>query len=116
MSPPGQSWPPDHLRAPHEGSRTRKNRMNAPFSPTALINPFPLPSRATLADVAERVTQSSLSPTRKRDCLSALRRVADFLEHDLSAIPADVGDLREKLATLNRASFGLSAHTWSNLR
>ena len=90
--------------------------MNAPFSPSALINPFALPSRITLADVAEQVTQSSLSPTGKRDCLSALRRVADLLEQDLSALPADVGHLRERLAALNPAALGLSAHTWSNLR
>src|SRR5829696_10358345 len=56
--------------------------MNAPFSPTALINPFALPSRVTLADVAEQVATSSLSPTRKRDCLSALRRVGDLLGQD----------------------------------
>jgi integrase len=90
--------------------------MNAPLSPTALINPFPLPSRATLADVSEQVARSSLSDTRKRDCLSALRRVADLLEQDLAAIPAEVGHLREKLAGLNPASFRVSAHTWSNLR
>src|SRR5215218_11034063 len=71
--------------------------MNAPLSPTALINPFPLPSRVTLADVAEQVAQSSLSPTRKRDCRSALRRVANLLEQDLAALPADVGYLRERL-------------------
>src|SRR5215218_5375986 len=99
-------------------SRThpKAKTMNAPFSPSALINPFPLPSRVTLADVSEQVAQSSLSSTRQRDCLSALRRVADLLEQDLSALPADVGSLREKLATLHPASFGLSAHTWSNLR
>src|SRR5215218_5597335 len=99
-------------------SRThpKAKTMNAPFSPTALINPFPLPSRVTLADVSEQVAQSSLSDTRRRDCLSALRRVADLLEQDLSALPADVGHLRERLAALNPASFGLSAHTWSNLR
>src|SRR5829696_7569012 len=97
--------------------KKEKLKMNAPLSSSALINPFPLPSRVTLADVSERVAQSSsLSPTRQRDCLSALRRVADLLEQDLSALPADIGSLREKLATLNPASFGLSAHTWSNLR
>lgn len=90
--------------------------MNAPLSSVTLINPFPLPSRATLADVSEQVTQSSLSETRKRDCLSALRRTANLLEQDLSALPADVGYLRDRLACLNPASFGVSAHTWSNLR
>src|SRR5829696_4349874 len=97
--------------------KKEKLKMNAPLSSSALINPFPLPSRVTLADVAERVAKSSsLSPTRQRDCLSALRRVADLLEQDLSVVPADVGSLRERLAALNPASFGLSAHTWSNLR
>src|SRR5688572_7058224 len=92
------------------------NPVNAPLSPTALINPFALPSRVTLADVAEQVANSSLSPTRKRDCLSALRRVADLLEQDLAALPTDVGYLRDRLASLNPASLGLSRHTWSNLR
>src|SRR5215213_5629891 len=97
--------------------KKEKLKMNAPLSSSALINPFPLPSRVTLADVAERVAQSSsLSPTRQRDCLSALRRVADLLKQDSSALPADVGFLRERLAALNPASFGLSTHTWSNLR
>jgi hypothetical protein len=90
--------------------------MNAPLSSSALINPFPLPSRVTLADVSEQVATSSLSHIRKRDCLSALRRVAELLEQDLAAVPADVGHLRERLAPLNPTSFGLSAHTWSNLR
>ena len=90
--------------------------MNAPLSSTALVNPFPLPPRATLAEVSEQVASSRLSATRKRDCLSALRRVAQLLEQDLSALPADVGQLRERLAPLNPASLGLSAHTWSNLR
>jgi hypothetical protein len=96
--------------------KKEKLKMNAPLSPSALINPFALPSCVTLADVAEQVAQSSLSPTRQRDCLSALRRVADLLEQDLSALPADVGHLRERLTALNPANFGLSAHTWSNLR
>src|SRR5215207_5426955 len=105
------------LTSPSRGlPKKEKLKMNAPLSSSALINPFALPSRITLADVAEQVAQSSLSPTRQRDCLSALRRVADLLEQDLSALPADVGHLRERLAALNPASFGLSAHTWSNLR
>src|SRR5829696_6207202 len=111
--------PPLSSRSPWSPSRRLpkpKKQMNAPLSPTALINPFPLPSRVTLADVAEQVANSSLSPTRKRDCLSAVRRVADVLEQDLSALPADVGHLRDRLTTLHPASFGLSAHTWSNLR
>src|SRR5918995_2460978 len=90
--------------------------MNAPLTSTALINPFALPTHATLADVAEHVSRSSLSETRRRDCLSALRRVAHLLDQDPFAIPADVAHLRERLAGLNPASFGLSAHTWSNLR
>src|SRR5829696_1632890 len=105
------------LTSPSRGlPKKEKLKMNAPLSPSALINPFALPSRITLADVAEQVAQSSLSPTRQRDCLSALRRVADLLEQDLSALPADVGHLRDRLASLNPASLGLAAHTWSNLR
>ncbi len=90
--------------------------MNAPVPHTTLINPFALPARATLADVAERVSSSTLSFTRKRDCLSALRRVGHLLDQDLTSISAEVGPLRERLASLNPARFGLSAHTWSNLR
>ncbi len=90
--------------------------MNAPVLHTTLINPFALPQQATLADVAERVSSSTLSPTRKRDCLSALRRLGHLLDQDLSSIPADIGALRDRLAGLNPASFQLSAHTWSNLR
>jgi hypothetical protein len=93
--------------------------MNAPFSATALINPFALPTQATqatLADVVEQVSSSDLSPTRKRDCLSALRRVSQLLNQDPSSIAAHVRSLRETLAGLNPASHGLSAHTWSNLR
>src|SRR5215217_9512455 len=92
------------LTSPSRGlPKKEKLKMNAPLSSSALINPFPLPSRVTLADVSEQVAQSSLSSTRQRDCLSALRRVADLLEQDLSVVPADVGSLREKLATLHPA-------------
>jgi hypothetical protein len=60
--------------------------VNAPISPTALINPFALPPNSTLADVFEQVANSSLSPIRKRDCLSAVRRVAKLLGQELSKL------------------------------
>lgn len=81
--------------------------MNAPLLATVLLNPFPLPQRASLAEVYDLIQESALAATRKRDCLSALRRVAHLLGRDLSALPSDPGILRDELARLHPASLGL---------
>ncbi len=70
----------------------------------------------TLAEVADRVRASKLSESRKRDLLSALRRVAELLKTELRHVPADVASLREKLAPMTPAEAGVSAKTLANLR
>jgi integrase len=69
-----------------------------------------------LADVAQRIDASNLTPTRKRDCLSALRRVSELLHEPLSSLPADPEVLRERLEKASPTFAHLSPKTWANLR
>ena len=50
--------------------------MNAPFDLKNLINPFAIPSKKTLADVAQHVAAADLPAVRKRDLLSSLHRIS----------------------------------------
>ncbi len=90
--------------------------MNAPPIPQAFANPPMLPTTPTLADVAQRIDASNLTPTRKRDCLSALRRVSELLHEPLSSLPADPEVLRERLEKASPTFAHLSPKTWANLR
>ena len=64
--------------------------MNAPFDLKNLINPFAIPPKKTLADVAKQVLAADLPAVRKRDLLWAVRRISRLSGKPLSTIPADV--------------------------
>jgi integrase len=89
--------------------------MNAPFPPPTKTTLARLPT-SSLADVLAILVQSELPPTRRRDYQSALHTVSRILGEPLSAIPADVGALRPKLASVQAAGAGLSQKTWANVR
>ena len=91
--------------------------MNAPFDLKNLINPFAIPPKKTLADVAQQVAAADLPAVRKRDLLSALRRIRGLSGKPLTAIAADVEFLQVLLAELQgKAAHRLKSKTWSNLR
>jgi integrase len=90
--------------------------MTAPIRPRVFINPFVQPAVPTLADVAQQIAASTLKPTRKRDYLSALRRIGELLDQPLSNLLADPMVLRERLETVAPALSRLTPKTRANLR
>ncbi|MDZ4736871.1 MAG: site-specific integrase [Rhodospirillaceae bacterium] len=71
----------------------------------------------SLADLVARLTaDETLPPARRRDLASSLRRLAQLLDRDLSALPADLPGLRGAIGRINPAQYGISRKTWSNIR
>jgi integrase len=82
-----------------------------------LVNPFAVAIVPTLADIAKRVMAANdLTPTRQRDLLSALRRLAKLAGRELTDIVADMSTIRELLGGINLARAGIVQKTLSNLR
>jgi len=84
-----------------------------------ILNPDPNPfiGDITLADVVERLAaDEGLTPERRRDLLSAVRRVGALLDRPLSALPAHLADLKPGLEGINPARAGITEKTWQNLR
>src|SRR5215212_872578 len=90
--------------------------MNAPLRSRDLVNPFLTPDAPTLAEVFDRLNEVPLSPTRRRDCQSALRRLSEITGEPLSVIPADAQVVRQKLEAAAPVLSRLSAKTRANLR
>jgi hypothetical protein len=79
--------------------------MNAPIHPVQ-----------TAADVLAMLQQANFPPLRKRDLLSAVRRVCEMLGHTPALLKIDVPVLRKGLDDVRPAAHGISASTFSNLR
>ena len=75
------------------------------------------PTTLTLADVLISLAEeNSLSDTRLRDLQSAVKRVAELLGQEPSAVPLDLPAISAKLASVNPIAAGVSAKTLANLR
>lgn len=66
--------------------------------------------------VAKLTADETLSPARRRDLVSALRRLAQLLGRDLTTLPAHLPDLRAAIGRINPAQHGMTRKTWSNIR
>lgn len=74
-------------------------------------------SGPTLADVLVRVEQNNeLTPTRRRDLRSAVRRMAELLDDEPQRIALDFPTIREKLNVSLPLSTGISRKTYENIR
>jgi hypothetical protein len=72
---------------------------------------------ATLADVAIALEGAKgLSPTRGRDLISAVRRVAAMLGNEPRAIVVDVSAISTRLATLSPVTQGITPKRLANIR
>jgi integrase len=80
-------------------------------APVPLENP-----RMTLADLVPLIQTSSLTPTQKRDQISAVRRVARLLRADAAQVAADPAALRRRLDGIAPEALGLTRASYSNLR
>lgn len=84
-------------------------------APTIVVEPEPAPPD-TLAAVMERLqADTTLRPTRRRDLLSAVRRVADAVERPPETISADQASLRHLIAAATSKLTHLDRKTRSNL-
>lgn len=96
-------------------------RPNRKF-PMIQINPKKLetallqPGTLMFAEVITRITSdASLPPTRRRDVVSGLRRVASAIGRPPEDVPADAHWLQNRLADFLPASIGLTPKSWSNI-
>ncbi|MFN8721388.1 MAG: tyrosine-type recombinase/integrase [Rhodospirillales bacterium] len=81
----------------------------APVAPT-------LPAPKTLAEVVDRLqADGSLDAIRRRDLLSAVRRIAGAIERPLETLPADQASLRHLIAKATPRLTSLGTKTRSNL-
>lgn len=70
---------------------------------------------SSFADVLARLgADDGLSPVRKRDMMSGVRRTASALGRPPEAVPACPSWLQPRLARVAPAGIGLSPKTWSN--
>jgi integrase len=78
----------------------------------------PVPAKSsTLALVLDRLAdRPGLSPTRRRDLCSAVRRVAHLLEEIPAAVELNLDVFRMRLKDLGPAPRGLTAKSFANLR
>lgn len=79
--------------------------------------PFDHTNSATLADaIALLKAPSDLTATQQRDMISAVNRVATFLNRPPADLPTDAPSLRELLASIHPAQAGISAKSLSNVK
>lgn len=69
----------------------------------------------SFADLLQRLETAGLSPTRKRDFASALRRVAEAIDAPLNQCFAHAHWLQPRISAVSPAALGISPKTWSNV-
>jgi len=86
------------------------------ITPSSRAAITPPPSHATLQNVYTRASADpSLSPHRRQDICSALRKMAIAFDRPLEAIPAHPGYLRQRLERFTPATVGMSQRRWINV-
>jgi integrase len=86
------------------------------FDPRLLETAFVPAGAPSLADCIARIEQNAqISPTRRRDLASALRRLARAIDRPAAETPADPTWLRPRIARIAPAAIGVSPKTWSNV-
>ena len=70
---------------------------------------------ATLADVLGLLDQAGLTATRRRDMVSAVKRICAMAGTTPAGVPAEPPLLRGMLSRIRPAAHGISAKSYSNL-
>jgi hypothetical protein len=70
----------------------------------------------TLAEVLNRIESAALPATRRRDLVSAIRRICAMAQVSPVAVKTEPWGLRRLLAGILPAKHGLSPKSWANLR
>ena len=88
---------------------TRKRQQNAPAPRPA--------GPVTLAGVLAALERDGkLTATRRRDLVSAVKRVAILLGNEPAAIPLDMAAISARLAAVNPVAVGLTTKSFANIR
>lgn len=74
------------------------------------------PYPGTLADVLRLVEHADLAPTRRRDMISAINRIAEMMGCAPQSLGLSIPDLRDRLAKILPAAHGVRPKTFSNLK
>ncbi|WP_191059405.1 site-specific integrase [Geminicoccus harenae] len=101
-----------------------EDRANDPPMAAPAMSSIPMPmtagtikTMATLADTIAAVQDHpDLSPTQKRDRISAVKSVARLLRSTPSQLPADPRELRHRLEGVHPAAIGMSAKRFANIK
>lgn len=87
------------------------------IDPKNLETAFLCPGTMMFADlIAKLQADTTLTPGRQRDLVSAIRRTAKALGRALETIPADPTWLRPRIERIVPAGIGLTQKSWSNVR
>ena len=70
----------------------------------------------TLADVLSLIDQTGLTGTRRRDMISAIKRICEMAGTTPECVCAGLPVLKEMLSRIRPAAHGVSAKSYSNLR
>ena len=70
----------------------------------------------TLADVARRLCEIDLPDGPLRDLVSAINSTAELLHRNPSEVPADIGELRKRLASIHHVQAGISPKRLANIK
>ena len=73
-------------------------------------------SRTSLADLIALIERANLSPTQRRDQISAVRTLARLLGAEPQEIAADPSRLRRRMEAIAPEALGLSKGRWTNIR
>lgn len=73
-------------------------------------------SRTSLADLILLIQRANLSPTQRRDQISAVRTLARLLGAEPEEILADPARLRRRMEAIAPEALGLSKGRWTNIR
>jgi hypothetical protein len=71
---------------------------------------------STAADLIAALNEADLSPTRRRDMVSAVNRVASMTSASPVNMKLDVPGLRERLAAIKPAAHGITLQTFAKIR
>lgn len=70
----------------------------------------------TIGDVIDLVEASDLNTERRRDMISALKRICEMTASSPSRVAAEPESLRKLLASIRPAAHGISAKSFANMR
>ena len=70
----------------------------------------------TLADVLDLIDQAGLTGTRRRDMVSAIKRICEMAGTTPASVRAEPPVLKDMLSRIRPAAHGVSAKSYSNLR